>query len=518
MLEIKVTERTAEVREKSKDIQAMLSNIPQGLFTVQDNGNIHPEYSRFLETIFETNNIAGRNVNEFLFESANVGSDALDSAKAALFTIIGEDEINFDFNKYLLLNEYDIEIDHKKKYLSLDWSPITAGNIVSKLMVSVRDVTQLRQMESAAREQKRQLDIVSQLLNLSAEKYLGFEESAIRYVQENRKAIQSCSTNDNDIVSLLFRNMHTIKGNCRTFGFTCLSNVVHEAESFYSALKLSPEAEWDSVKLLSDLEVVEKVLAEYAHVFRAVLGRSDSSQEDRRGGFWLSHDIVNQIKHFVEKRKVNDFESYMSRLNAITIEQNLTDIIASLASIAAQLDKSNPIVKISATKIFIKYSAQELMRNVFSHILRNCVDHGLESRDERIAAGKSECGSISIDAQVHEDTLKISVQDDGRGLNIRNLFSKGVQLGKWNENDNIDILEVAQLIFYSGVSTKDVVSDISGRGVGMDAVKQFLEEQGGGVSLELHREPGASLEFVPFELIVILPSHLFFEAEVANIE
>ncbi len=512
LLEIKVAERTAEVREKNKDIQAMLSNIPQGLFTVQEDGHIHPEYSQFLEVIFETNNIAGRNVNEFLFSGASMGSDTMDSIRVAIFTIIGEDEINYEFNKYLLPNEYDIQIGHKKKHLSLDWNPITTENIVNKLMVSVRDVTQVKQMESAAREQKRQSDIVNQLLNLSAEKYLGFEASTTRYIQANRKAIQTCSGYEKEVIALLFRNMHTIKGNCRTFGFTYLSNTIHEVESTYSGLKSSEERSWEPLVLLKDLDVVEKDLAEYAHVYRTVLGRSDSTGPDRRGGSWISNDIVNKIKSYLKNRKVDELESYIDRLNAMTIEQNLKDIIASLSSIAVQLGKSTPIVKITANKIFIKESAQELIRNIFSHILRNCIDHGLEGKDQRIGAGKSERGTIFIDTKVDQNTLQISVRDDGRGLNIEDLFDKGVQLGKWNESDHPDIAEIAQLIFYSGVSTKAAVTDISGRGVGMDAVKQFLEEQGGGVSLALH-ELAEGQAFMPFELIVTLPSHLFFEAE-----
>ncbi len=517
LLEIKVNERTAEVKEKSKDIEAMLSNIPQGLFTVQSDGTIHPEYSQFLAVIFATADIAGRNVVEFLLTGAAIGSDALSSIRAAVFTIIGEDEINFYFNHSLLPNEYDIDIGHKKKSLSVDWNPIVADNIVTKLMISVRDVTQLRQMEDAAREQQRQLDIVSQLLNLSAEKYLAFEESTLRYVQANRTAIQNCLHHDKEIIALLFRNMHTIKGNCRTFGFTYLSNTVHEVESTYSALKsVENSASWQPEILLNDLQLVEKTLAEYAHVYRAVLGRTHNSGTAQRGRFWITHELVHNIKASIKNRKVDELDTYMDRFNAITLEQNLADIITSLADIAAQLNKRMPVVEIAANKILIKDSAQELMRDVFAHILRNCVDHGLESTEERIRAGKSEAGSIVIAAQLKRDQLNISVQDDGGGLNIGSLFKKGIQLGKWKAHDNPDIADIAQLIFASGVSTKAVVSNISGRGVGLDAVKQFIAEQGGDVSLVLHRELAVDQTFIPFALMITLPAHLFFETETLN--
>ncbi len=512
ILELKVTERTAEVREKSKNIQAMLSNMPQGLFTVEDQGKIHQEYSQHLESIFETRKIAGRDASDFLFTGANIGSDALDSAKAAMFAIIGEDEINFDFNSLLLITEYDIEIGNKKKFLSLDWNPIIADDVVSKLMVSVRDVTQIKQMENAAREQKRQLEIISQLLNLSAEKYLGFEESATRYIKVCRDAIDATEQRDDKVVALLFRNMHTIKGNSRTLGFTHLSNAAHEVESAYSALKSSPEALWEPSKLLGDLDFVENALAEYAHVYRAVLGRGTTTGSERHDGFWMNNTIMDKIQTYVDTKEIDKLKVYISRINANSIEQNLVDVISSLSCIASQLDKKTPVVIIEPNNIRIKLKAQELMKDIFSHILRNCVDHGLESTEERLLLEKNEHGAIAIRPEINEGVLNISIQDDGRGVNIDCLFKKGVQLKRWKASDTPSALEIAQLMFHSGVTTKDTVTDISGRGVGLDAVKQFLNERGGKVSLKLHSEQAIIEGHIPFELIVTLPSDLFFES------
>lgn len=511
ILEIRVAERTAEVRQKSNDIQAMLTNMPQGLFTVQANGKIHPEYSHYLESIFDTTDIAEREASDLLFTGANIGSDALDSAKAAIFAIIGEDEMNFDFNKSLLLSEFDSQISGKQKYLSLDWNPIIVDDVVNKLMVSVRDVTQLKVMESAAKEQKRQLDIISQLLNLSADKYLGFEESASKYIASNRAAIESSTGYDEKVIGLLFRNMHTIKGNCRTFGFTHLSNTVHEVESSYTALKEVSEPTWDTSTLLEDLDLVEKGLAEYGHVYRSVLGRG-KSKSTRNDGFWMSSAVMSRIEPYIEQKGLEALKTYVNQLNAVSIEKNLEDAITSLESIAAQLDKPTPVVVVESGKIRIPSQAQALITDVFSHILRNSLDHGIESPEERVAAGKNAEGLIQIRTEVERDKLNISIEDDGKGLNTRALFNKGVNLARWKEDDKPSVSDIAKLIFESGVSTKDDITTISGRGVGMDAVKQFLVEKGGDVAIELHNEKATQENFVPFTLVVTLPAELFFVA------
>ena len=110
--------------------------------------------------------------------------------------------------------------------------------------------------------------------------------------------------------------------------------------------------------------------------------------------------------------------------------------------------------------------------------------------------------------------MLIHIKDDGQGINIDKLFAVGVQLGRWQTTDKPSYADVGQLIFASGVTTKDAVTNISGRGVGMDAVKAFLAAQQGDVRLQLL---GANAkanrvgqgDMVAFELVVELPAGAF---------
>ncbi|HMU67638.1 MAG TPA: ATP-binding protein, partial [Cellvibrionaceae bacterium] len=166
----------------------------------------------------------------------------------------------------------------------------------------------------------------------------------------------------------------------------------------------------------------------------------------------------------------------------------------------------------------IKTSSNELLTNVFAHILRNSVDHGIESPADRVQKGKAERGTISISAEAVDGHLDIHVRDDGQGINVDKLFQKGVETGRWKEGEKPTYQEIAQLIFVSGISTKDQVSDISGRGVGMDAAMQFLLEHGGAISLNLAdtqasgpAQIGTGVK-IPFELVVTLPAPAFLQA------
>lgn len=172
---------------------------------------IHPEYSKFLEQIFETNQIAGKSAMELLFSKCSLGEDLIDQIKQTIFSVVGDDEINYQLNSHLLANEYSLTIREAPKYLSLDWNPIIVEECVSKLMVSVKDVTQIRAMEAEAKLRQRELDIISQLLNINDKGYLAFRNSTRNFIQENRQLIKQTPTRNDSALALLFRNMHTIK-------------------------------------------------------------------------------------------------------------------------------------------------------------------------------------------------------------------------------------------------------------------------------------------------------------------
>jgi two-component system, chemotaxis family, sensor kinase CheA len=124
------------------------------------------------------------------------------------------------------------------------------------------------------------------------------------------------------------------------------------------------------------------------------------------------------------------------------------------------------------------------------HLIRNALDHGLETPQERIAAGKLETGRLEIAARHAGGNVVISVSDDGRGIDAANVARKAAERGLIAQDAiaSIDLARATELLFHPGFSTMDVTSDVSGRGVGMDAVRVAIRELGGEVTL--NSEPG----------------------------
>lgn len=139
------------------------------------------------------------------------------------------------------------------------------------------------------------------------------------------------------------------------------------------------------------------------------------------------------------------------------------------------------------------------------HLLRNSLDHGLETPDERVAAGKPEKGVVKLSARHQEGEVWIIVEDDGRGLNREKILNKAVSKGLVaGDGSQLSDKDVYNLIFHAGFSTADKITDVSGRGVGMDVVKQNLEKIKG--KIEVNSRPGQGTRIIlriPLTLAII---------------
>ena len=140
-----------------------------------------------------------------------------------------------------------------------------------------------------------------------------------------------------------------------------------------------------------------------------------------------------------------------------------------------------------------------------THILRNAVDHGLESEEERRARGKSAVGTIRLEASQQGGEIKISIQDDGRGIDREKVRRRAVAQGLIANEHAFDRDEdLLALIFQPGFSTADKVSEVSGRGVGMDVVKKYIDEVNG--TLDISSQPGEGTRItlnIPMTLTII---------------
>ncbi|MEC7182442.1 MAG: ATP-binding protein, partial [Bdellovibrionota bacterium] len=136
-----------------------------------------------------------------------------------------------------------------------------------------------------------------------------------------------------------------------------------------------------------------------------------------------------------------------------------------------------------------------ILQEAIVHLIRNAVDHGIEKPNDRLIKGKNEVGLIEILCQqLDDDNISITIKDDGVGIDVNKLTEKGVKLGLV-EKDKVEVMstkEKINLIFIPSVSTKENVTEISGRGIGMDVVKKSLNLLGADLNIETTMNEGTS--------------------------
>ncbi len=514
----KIQESSLLLKQKTTDIQTMLQNMPQGILTVTQGNKVHHEYSAYLESIFETQSIAGQSMLDMVFSKTNLGSDALSQIDAVVAACIGEDVMNFDFNQHLLVGEIEKTMpDGRIKILDLAWSPIAdeADNIV-RLMLCVRDVTELKKLAAEANKQKRELEIIGEILAISQEKFHEFISVSHQFVEENESLVRENSRLDTEVVTRLFRNMHTIKGNARTYGLHHLTNMVHEAEQTYVELrKPRPDIAWDQGTLLAELCRVKEALEHYAKINEVSLGRKGPGRQGGIEHFLMVDKIQLQetilrlemanTSNLHELLAVHDAVRRTLRLlGTERIVETLEGVFGSLPSLAMELGKLPPVIDIQDNGYVVRSQIGGVLKNVFMHLLRNSMDHGLESPDERKLQNKPLAGTLHLHLDVADSMLQLRLSDDGRGLALAQIRDLAIERGLIAAEESLNDEEVANLIFRPGFTTAKTVTEVSGRGVGMDAVQNFVKREGGTIQIRfLDSEVGA--DFRPFETIVCLP-------------
>ena len=206
-----------------------------------------------------------------------------------------------------------------------------------------------------------------------------------------------------------------------------------------------------------------------------------------------------------------------AQLSRITTELQKTAMSMRMVPIRQTFQKMTRLVRDLSKKsgkvvdLVMEGEETEIDRNMVDsiydplvHMMRNSVDHGVQPPAEREALGKSEKGMVKLSAYHKGGNIIIEIMDDGQGVNTTKIREKAVERGLMGENDNISDHEINNLIFLPGFSTADKITDVSGRGVGMDVVKKAVEKLRG--KCELISTPGEGTQFLmrlPLTLAII---------------
>lgn len=193
--------------------------------------------------------------------------------------------------------------------------------------------------------------------------------------------------------------------------------------------------------------------------------------------------LIETVEHM--SRISGDLQNIILNMRMVPVEQVFNRFPRMVRDLARDLNKK--------VNLIIEGAETELDRTVIDeigdplvHLLRNSIDHGLESTDERIQKGKEETGTVVLKAYHSGNHVFIEVRDDGNGINRNKILNKAIEKGivQTGQAASLSDKQVFDLLFASGLSTAEKITDISGRGVGLDVVKTKIESLGGAVSVD----------------------------------
>ena len=220
----------------------------------------------------------------------------------------------------------------------------------------------------------------------------------------------------------------------------------------------------------------------------------------------ITHRLTELVETIEQMDRVTtDLQSVVMKVRMVPVGQVFNRFPRMVRDLSRDLEKE--------INLIIEGEETELDRTVIDeigdplvHLLRNSIDHGIELPEERRAKGKSSIGEVRLIARHEGNNVIIMVEDDGKGINAEVIKRKAVQKGLISqaEADKMDNNEAVKLVFLPGFSTAEVVTDVSGRGVGMDAVKNKIESLGGLVDVETKLDEGSKFKIrLPLTLAII---------------
>ncbi len=510
--EISKLHQTLELRviEQTRDIKSIMKHIQIGICTVSGNDiHINKDYSAFLEGLLGEEDLREKALLSLLFRGSSLTADEIDQAQQAMLSCLGELEWAFDLNSHLLPRTLNVNRD-KDYAFELDWIPICDDEQqIERVLITINDVTELRGLEAAAARKDEELRIISEILGRSERDWSHFCLNSQILLQRSHEQLEALRLGGDpkSVLKAIFIHVHTLKGNARSLGLRRMNQVIHGIEQFFADCIRGGSSNIEGIVLHEKLKSIESVFHEYQNIAQQKLGRDVTNAE----AVSMPRD---PILHIYERLKVDADESLSEALrmirNALFVSMTglLKQLFKEMEPLAVELGKASPEFHVDLPELWVNRPVEDMFRNCLVHLLRNSLDHGLQCPAEREARGQAPRGRISCTGRIRGRMVDFSLEDDGRGLNLRKLREIGLKRGLLS-SQNADPHDVARLIFHPDLSTAEKVSDLSGRGIGMTAVKELIQEAGGTIDVSLRKNRSVDDGFCAFAFIITLPLSLF---------
>jgi len=460
-LEQKVEERTRELDERNRGMRLVLDNVTQGFVTVDLTGKMASETSAILARWFGTPE-PGAHLFHFLMRQAPRFAEQLELHLSQ----VADGFLPSD----VALEQLPKRFSAGGRTFDVLYTPVGSKEQFDNLLVIFNDVTQQLARERAEREQNELREIFQRILVDPS----GVEE----FLAEASKLITALETETDPVVQ--HRIVHTLKGNAGVYGLKSLADLAHEVETQLMDPDHSPQLNDEQRTLVTEawrdlIARVEQLLGG-SRKDQLEIGRSELSALLARARSGAPpKEVIRELESWTLEPVTRRFERLQRQANGL----------------ARRLNKAEPTVVIDAAGVRCSAAQWTSYWSAMVHVIRNAVDHGLEEGPQRAAAGKPAAGQLTLGARRSGTRLEFWVQDDGAGIDWEKVKLKAAKVGLPHDTHE----QLVEVLFADGFTTSDHVTDLSGRGVGLAALRQSVRALHGTIAVDSMLGRGTTFRF-----------------------
>jgi len=459
-LERLVAERTQELSQRNQAMRLVLDNVEQGLATVEPNGKLSGERSRAFDAWFGEG------------ETGDTLAERLGRGDATLRNWLSrgwEQVTDGLFPTEVALDQMPRRIHVGDRHYQLGYKAMQDGERLEGVLLVVSDVT--AEMRRLARDAE-QRELISTFEHLMRDR-----GGTVEFFQECEGLVaHALSAPGRDRQSVL-RALHTLKGNALTFGVTSVAEAAHRLETEVAGGAGLPSAE----------ELAE--LAQAWRTFAERMSRLLGTEGEPVIEVALS-ELEALMKAAQAAAPSSQLSAMLARLKLERAPVRLRRIGDQARSLAQRLGKGGLRIEVNAQGD-VRFDRQRWAGfwAAFIHPIRNALDHGIEPAAERLAAGKPEHGKLEIAVRGDATSITVELSDDGRGIDFEKVRAKAQKLGLPHASE----AQLLEALFNEGFTTSDQATELSGRGMGMSALREAARPLGGVVSVQSKPGQGTKL-------------------------
>lgn len=483
-LERIVDERTAELSKANFEIQMLLDHAGQGFFSFDSSGRIGNELSRECYRLFQKN-ISGLRVSELLGSySSSEETHLIDRIIDKAFKTVE----TFDAKVYLSLLPQELSMGEKK--VTVEYQMIEDADR-RRVMTILTDVTETHALMLIREEEKQNLKMIVRVIKnrnsflRSLEDYWAFTHNGCEKLLQQEKDPQ-------EFMAELFRMIHTFKGDFAQWGLRKTEAALHEIESLISYQREFLESREDVVDFIHEIDF-EKAIGKDLNVLENAIGKSflqgDEYYEISRTEIMVLEEMLDRVPTDVVKNRIKE-------LRLVNMKELLRPYDDYIATLAFELDKKMNPLRITGEDLRVDRKHYHHLIKVLTHVFRNMMDYGIEGPEERLRLSKPEYGTISCGIErTGAAKFILMLEDDGSGIEAERILDTLLMKDPGRQDYYLGLSHEAliQQIFSDGVSTTGDITMLSGRGIGLAAVREEVERLGG--TIEVRSIPGSGTRF-----------------------